>query len=367
MYVFSRTMNYQCTKCRRKIPVEDIEEIFREELKAFFVSRERVEEHLSKANEHLNEKRARLDVHAKQLERVRSEMKKVYHLYQSDQVSPEGFGKLYSPLEAQEKALADELPKLQGEVDAMEVHHASSGEVVEEALNLHRMWPDMPQKDKRNVIESVVECIVVSAEEIDIKLYSLASCEEFTKRQRNLLATLPFLHRHILIPRTRYLPHKNRKVPVPRDPKTIGGYLRKRRLQLGLLQSEVARNLGVSMVTLSLWEGDKVYPTWEYQPRIAEYLGHNPFTDPEKGRPHDNKSNGVAHLKTEAAMTFGEKLREVRIKHRSSRVAFAKRLGVDTKTLKNWEMGLHTPLKSKKAEVETVICRMGEASVARGF
>ena len=101
------------------------------------------------------------------------------------------------------------------------------------------------------------------------------------------LATLPFQHLHILIPRTRYLPHRNRKVPVPRDPKTIGGYLRKRRLELGLLQSEVARKLGVSMVTLSRWEGDKVYPTWEFQLRIAEYLGHDPFLDPERGRPHN--------------------------------------------------------------------------------
>lgn len=57
-------------------------------------------------------------------------------------------------------------------------------------------------------------------------------------------------------------------------------------------------------------------------------------------------------------MTFREGLSAVRLKCRLSRVAFAKRLGVDTKTLKNWEMGLHAPLRSKKTEVDAIIRRI---------
>lgn len=361
MYVFSRTAKYLCSKCRTKIPMEDIEEIFREELRAFFVSQDRVQEHLQKANEHLTQKRNLLQVHQKELEKVRGEMKKVYNLYQADQISADGFGKLYSPLEKQEQGLEAELPKLQGQVDALEVRQASTGEVVEEALNLHRVWPELDMKEKRNVIESIVEEIVISHDEIDIKLYALESSTEFTKWQRNLLATLPFDRQDIRVQRSRYLPLSNRKVPVPRNPTTIGGQLRRRRLQLGLLQREVAQKLGVSMRTLSLWECDKVYPMWEYQPRIAAYLGHNPFTDPEMGRPHDNKSIIVVNLTTEAAMTFGDNLREVRLKHRLSRVVFAKQLGVNTRTLRNWEMGIHAPLRSKKTKIEAVIGRMGDA------
>jgi len=70
-------------------------------------------------------------------------MRKTYQLYQGDQISPEGFGKLYRPLEDQERSLAAELPKLQGEVDALETQQLSADELVSEASNLHRLWPKL--------------------------------------------------------------------------------------------------------------------------------------------------------------------------------------------------------------------------------
>src|SRR3989344_3693482 len=43
MYVFSRSPKYICPKCRNKIPMEDIEAIFRDELQGFFVSKEKIQ------------------------------------------------------------------------------------------------------------------------------------------------------------------------------------------------------------------------------------------------------------------------------------------------------------------------------------
>ena len=186
MYVFSGSPKYICQKCRNKIPIADIEEIFREQLEDFFVSREKVESHLARANEYLADKKQRLAHHADRLAKVRAEMRKVYELYQSDQVSPEGFGKLYKPLEEQERALANELPRLQGEVDALEVQRVSSDTVVAEAVNLHRLWPKFDQAEKRRIIESITEKITVSGDEIDITLCYAPCSEELTKWQRNL-------------------------------------------------------------------------------------------------------------------------------------------------------------------------------------
>jgi len=186
MYVFSRSPKYICSKCRNKIPMEDIEGIFREELKEFFVSKERIQAHLSNANQHLNEKKARLAAHTQNLEKVRSEMRKVYQLYQGDKITPDGFGTLYRPLEDQERSLATELPKLQGEVDAMEMRSISADQVVEEATNLHRRWPKFTSDEKRSIIESIVEKIVVAGDSIDITYSYIPSSEEFTKGQRNL-------------------------------------------------------------------------------------------------------------------------------------------------------------------------------------
>jgi len=186
MYVFSRSPKYICPKCRTKIPMEDIEGIFRDELENFFVSKDKVRAHLATANEHLADKKNRLAAHTQRMEKVRTEMRKVYELYQANQISPDGFGKLYRPLEDQERSLAAELPKLQGEVDALEMHQLSADEVVTEATNLHKLWPKFTPEEKRRIIESITEKIVVSKGQIDITLCYMPSYEEVTKRQRNL-------------------------------------------------------------------------------------------------------------------------------------------------------------------------------------
>jgi site-specific DNA recombinase len=187
MYVFSRSPKYVCPKCRNKISIEDIEGIFREELQDFFVSEEKVQNHLSRGNEFLTEKKERVAAHTRQLEKTRTEMRKVYDLYQADKISPDGFGKLYRPLEDQERSLAAELPKLQGEVDALEIQQLSAREVIAEATNLHRLWPKFTNDEKRKIVESITEKIVLSGDEIDITLCYTPSSEELTTKQRNLL------------------------------------------------------------------------------------------------------------------------------------------------------------------------------------
>jgi len=166
--------------------MEDIEAVFREELKNFFVSKEKVLEHMAKADGHLADLKGRVAAHIQQLERIRTEMRKVYQLYQTDQISPDGFGKLYRPLEDQERSLSAELPKLQGETDALEMRELSASEVALEAADLYKQWPTFESKDKRRIIDSIVEKMVVNRDEIDITLCYTPSCEELTKRQRNL-------------------------------------------------------------------------------------------------------------------------------------------------------------------------------------
>ena len=88
---------------------------------------------------------------------------------------------------------------------------------------------------------------------------------------------LPFCDRVVSVSRDKYLPSRNRGIQVPKVPTTIGGHLRRRRLQLKVLQPEAARMLRVSTVSLSRWECDKIFPTIPHRAQIAEYLGYNPF------------------------------------------------------------------------------------------
>ena len=145
------------------------------------------------------------------------------------------------------------------------------------------------------------------------------------------------------MPRDKYLPSHNRGVPVPKTPTTIGGHLRRRRLQLKIRQSEAALILKVSTVTFSRWECDKVYPTWPHQPALIEYLGYDPFTNPGLGRPKGNETSGVAFLSSGTAGSIGLQILKRRMELKKTRKQMAKEMGISVKTLWGWETKRHKP------------------------
>jgi len=93
---------------------------------------------------------------------------------------------------------------------------------------------------------------------------------------------LPLYEGSMRISRDKYLPSHNRGIQVPKEPTTVGGHLRRRRLHLKINQPEAARRLGVSTVSLSRWECDKVYPTIPHHAQIVQYLGYDPFKNGTK-------------------------------------------------------------------------------------
>lgn len=186
MYVFSRSPKYICKRCKNKIPMEDLEEIFRAELEAFFIDPVKLQKLLAVSSQELVEKERHLDQHRKQLDTIKDEMEKTYRLYQESQISTQGFGKIYKPLEEREAELSLELAKLEGEYDAMKIHQISAEEVTKEATHLQEIWPRLDQSEKRRIVESITEKIVITVDEINITFSYLPSSEELIKEQRNL-------------------------------------------------------------------------------------------------------------------------------------------------------------------------------------
>jgi DNA-binding XRE family transcriptional regulator len=105
----------------------------------------------------------------------------------------------------------------------------------------------------------------------------------------------------------------------------------------GIRQSEAAQQLRVSDRTLSLWETDRVHPTWAFQPRLIAYLGYDPFNDPMLGSPKGNEPSCVAFLSPDAPMTIGQKIKRFRLQSRKTRKQLALELGISVKTLWGWE------------------------------
>lgn len=159
---------------------------------------------------------------------------------------------------------------------------------------------------------------------------------------------LPCCERVVTISRAHYLPARNRGIPIPKQPTTIGGHLRKRRLQLQIHQSEAASRLGVSTVTLSRWECDKVYPTWDHHLALIAYLRFDPFTSSGLRDPFSNETPVVA---SSASATLGERIRIRRLELKLTVKNCAKKLNIDEKTLHGWEKHRHTPARGMLSHI----------------
>lgn len=99
----------------------------------------------------------------------------------------------------------------------------------------------------------------------------------------------------------------------------MGEHLKRRRLDLGKTQKEVAREIGVSHKTYEYWEqGRTAEPEIRHYPAIVRFLGYDPAPpDP--------------------TVSIGERLRAARRARGLSRKKLAKLIGIDESTLWKWE------------------------------
>lgn len=170
MYKLSNTPKYVCRACRNKIPVGDLETVFVEQLKGFFLDADEVAGALAQSDQVLKEREALKESMERERRSVRAEMDKLYRLYLEDQLSVTGFGERNRPLEERLAQLDEEIPRLQGAIDYLAVQNISAAEIVSEAESLYSRWGDLSFEDKRGIVETIVERIVIGTNEIDIRL-----------------------------------------------------------------------------------------------------------------------------------------------------------------------------------------------------
>lgn len=171
MYVPSNSPKYTCKKCRNKMPLDDLEAIFHAEIKGFLFSDEEIAAHLEQANETIQQKLELLSVLEREAGKLQIESDKLYDLYQSGMIDKAGFGAKYRPLAERKEQLDNEIPAIQAQIDILRIGSLSQETAIEEARSLHSRWPNLPQDEKRRIVETIVEKIVVGDGEVEIVLY----------------------------------------------------------------------------------------------------------------------------------------------------------------------------------------------------
>jgi site-specific DNA recombinase len=171
MYVLSKSPKYTCQKCRNKIPKDDLEAVFIEQIKHFSVSPEEITAHLERANTTIQSKAELLKVLEGEHQKLNGEIDKLHDLYQSGTIDKHGFGAKYYPWAARLRELDDEIPASQAELDVMRIGHLSEEEIILGAKDLYDRWPKLPDEEKRGIIEAITEKIIVGKDEVEINLY----------------------------------------------------------------------------------------------------------------------------------------------------------------------------------------------------
>lgn len=119
------------------------------------------------------------------------------------------------------------------------------------------------------------------------------------------------------------------------NPQVIGEHLKKRRLQLRLLQTDVAKIFDVCEDSITGWENGRSRPQIQYYPKIIQFLGYNPFP-----------------VNTE---TIGGRIRKYRIEHGLSHKKLGACIGVDASTIHSWEENKTTPGKKNLIHLKEFI------------
>jgi DNA-binding XRE family transcriptional regulator len=107
------------------------------------------------------------------------------------------------------------------------------------------------------------------------------------------------------------------------NPPTIGEKLKNRRIELGFIQKDVAKVIGVSEDSITFWETNRYKPSVSYYPKIIQFLGYVPF---------DVDSS-----------TLGGQIKLYRYSHGLSQEDLAIKLEINESTVFHYEKNKHKP------------------------
>lgn len=175
MYVWANSPKYICHACRNKIPIGDLEAIYRDQLAGFLLSPSEIAAHRAAEMEAIRDKERLLSATAAELVEVETEEKRLLQLYHSGGVSIDDFGHFHRPLSERRKQLTNELPSIQAQIDVLKIGIVSSEEALEEARDLSARWTELQHEEKRQIVETITDRIVVGKEDVEIVLLHIPS------------------------------------------------------------------------------------------------------------------------------------------------------------------------------------------------
>lgn len=175
MYVYHPSPKYVCTGCRNKIPTDDLEAVYRAQLTNFLVAPEEIAAHEAAAQDAIVDRERLLEGAQKELAKIAADSDRLFELYSDGALSKGDFKLHHQPLSERRKQLDDEVPRMQAELDVLRINLISRAEALGEARALSAQWPELPFEEKRQIIETITDRVVIGKEDVEITLLHVVS------------------------------------------------------------------------------------------------------------------------------------------------------------------------------------------------
>ena len=170
MYVFTESPVYKCKKCKRKIAVSDIDEIYHAQLKDFLMTDTDIAALHGKSNEAVLGKEELLKTMQAEYEKLQKQTQQHLTLRMEGELSKEDFALFYKPAEQRMRQIEAQLPELEAEIDFLKIQYLSSDIIMQDAKDLYNNWPTLPFDEKRSIVETITDHITINTDSIDIAL-----------------------------------------------------------------------------------------------------------------------------------------------------------------------------------------------------
>jgi site-specific DNA recombinase len=179
MYVYTESPVYKCKKCKRKIRVSDLDEIYHDQLKSFLLTDQDIEAINDKSETTIAEKEALLRTVRDEYATLTKNVENWLSLRISGEFTKADFARVYKPAEQRLRQIEKEIPALEAERDFLKIQSVSNDTVTQEAKDLYQSWTKMPFEEKRTIIETITDKIIIDTESINIALSYIPTTHPF--------------------------------------------------------------------------------------------------------------------------------------------------------------------------------------------
>lgn len=170
MYLLSNSPKYTCQKCKNKINQDDLEDIFHQQLTDYIISEENIKLYINSSENLIKERENQLKTLQKEAQRIQVKLDDLIELHFKKEIATDGFKNHYNPPFEQLQQIQRQIPLIEGEMLALRQNEESSKYLFNEAQNLYNKWKDLSRDEKRNIIESITDSIIIDNEDITINL-----------------------------------------------------------------------------------------------------------------------------------------------------------------------------------------------------